>query len=79
MPDEAQLDYAAEQGRCLITFNTAHFTELQVRWLAEGQHHAGIVLSPQISLREFFRRCCALLRLYTPEMLRDQLIWLPRE
>jgi len=78
LPDEAQLQRAADQGRCVITFNARDFRALHVRWLAETRNHAGIVLSAQIPLREFVRRCYALLSSYSPAMLRNQLLWLPR-
>ena len=78
LPDEAQLTWAAEQGRCIITFNVADFSRAHRRWLAEGGHHAGIVACKQIPLRDFLRRCHALLVAYTPATVRDQMLWLPR-
>jgi hypothetical protein len=79
LPDEDQLERAADQGRCIVTFNARHFRALHIRWLAEARDHGGIVVSPQISLREFIRRCTALLNPRSADMLRNQLIWLPRE
>ena len=78
MPDDAQLAWAADQGRCLVPFNIGDFSRLHVRWIEEGRHHAGIVVSPQVPLRECLRRCCLLLNRYSPNMLVDQLLWLPR-
>jgi hypothetical protein len=79
LPDEVQLMRAADQGRCIITFNLRHFRSLHIRWLAEGRTHAGIVVSTQIPLGEFLRRCYVLLSSYTPAMLSNQILWLPRE
>lgn len=76
--DEAQLEWAAAQDGCLVTFNVGHFTLLHEKWLVEGREHTGIVVSAQIPLREFLRRCYILLNSYTPAMLRNQLLWLPR-
>jgi hypothetical protein len=78
LPDEAQLTWAAEQGRCIMTFNVAHFSRAHRRWLEEGGHHAGIVVCQQVPLGEFLRRCHLLLSTYTPDMVRDQRLWLPR-
>ncbi|HUT34072.1 MAG TPA: DUF5615 family PIN-like protein [Planctomycetota bacterium] len=77
LPDEAHVAWAAENGRCIITYNVAHFSRAHYRWLAEGGHHSGIAVCKQIGLREFLRRCHALLRTHTPAMVRDQFLWLP--
>ncbi len=76
--DEAQLEWAASQDGCIVTFNVGHFTRLHKRWLAEGREHAGIVASAQVPLRDFLQRCCILLTCYSPDMLRNQLIWPPK-
>lgn len=78
MADEVHLQRSAEQGRCFVTFNVGDFSPLHVRWLAEGQHHSGIVVSPQIPLSPFLHRCCLFLSTHTPAGLRDQFLWLPR-
>lgn len=78
-PDEDVLQRAADQGRCLITYNAAHFPDIHTRWLAESRHHSGIVLSKQLELRGLLRRLQAFLGSFTPAMLADQMIWLPRE
>ena len=43
--DESQLEWALAQGRVLVTFNVAHFTELHATWLRQGRRHAGIIVS----------------------------------
>jgi hypothetical protein len=78
LPDESQLAWASDQGRCLVTFNVGDYTRLHVRWLLDGLHHAGIVVSNQIHLRAFIRRCWVLLGRYSSDALVDQLIWLPK-
>ncbi|MBM4037382.1 MAG: hypothetical protein FJ290_02610 [Planctomycetes bacterium] len=77
--DEVHLQNAAEQGRCLVTFNVGDFSPLHTRWLAEGRHHSGIVVSPQIALGVFLHRCCLFLSTHAASELRDHLLWLPRE
>jgi hypothetical protein len=44
--DEAQLTFAAAQGRLLLTHNQIHFRRLHHRFLREGRSHSGIVLVP---------------------------------
>lgn len=46
-PDAAQLAYAADVDRVLLTYNRRHFRRLHRDWLAAGREHAGIVLVPQ--------------------------------
>ena len=78
LPDEDVLQCAADQNRCLITYNAAHFPTIHARWLAESRHHAGIVVSKQLPLRVLLCRLQAFLNSFRPTMLADLLIWLPR-
>lgn len=41
--DSAQLDYAAEQSRVLVTFNRDDFQALDALWYADSRQHSGIV------------------------------------
>jgi hypothetical protein len=43
--DEAQLVYAAAEGRAILTFNTKHFVPLHEAWWEAGRSHAGIIVS----------------------------------
>jgi predicted nuclease of predicted toxin-antitoxin system len=47
--DEEQLGYAATQGRCLFSFNVADFAVLAKEWAGAGRHHAGILVTAQVS------------------------------
>jgi hypothetical protein len=44
--DEQQLQFAAEQGRILITRNRGDFEDMTVRFEAEGRLHAGVLVVP---------------------------------
>lgn len=44
--DEEQLDLAARQGRCLVTFNRNDFIELSRMYLDAGRAHSGVVIVP---------------------------------
>jgi type II secretory pathway component PulK len=76
IPDEAQLQFAAAQGRAIVTFNLVEFKQLAVRWLQEGREHWGIIVSPQRSFRETQRRLIRLLNDNEAEDLKNQLRYL---
>ena len=56
--DDAQLAFAASDGRVLVTFNARDFARLHGDWLRAGRSHAGIVVVPQqlYSTGEIVRR-----------------------
>ncbi len=74
--DADQLAYAVHEGRCLFTFNRGDFANLHSQYLADGRHHAGILLSPQVPLGVAVKSLARLLAGRTSEDLRDQLFWL---
>jgi predicted nuclease of predicted toxin-antitoxin system len=77
--DSDHLEYASAQGRAILTFNIRDFVKLHKRWLAEGKHHAGIVVSPEIEMKRFselLRLCLKLLDQALPEELADRLCYL---
>lgn len=47
--DEAQLAYAAQQGRAILTFNFLDFVPIDAAWKAARRQHAGIVVSIEIA------------------------------
>ena len=66
LSDDAQLQYAAEAGRTLVTSNAADFLRLAREWSGLGRPHAGIIVSyRQISRPELGVAMRALLRLLT--------------
>jgi Domain of unknown function (DUF5615) len=75
--DEAQLAYATDHGRALLTFNKVDFLRLDRVWKAAGRPHAGIIVSPQIDdLGELLRRLMWHLDTYAPVGQYDTLLWL---
>ena len=56
--DDAQLGFAASQGRLLLTANVRDFARLHWDWLRQGKAHSGIMLIPQqrYSTGEIVRR-----------------------
>src|SRR5947209_7747019 len=47
--DEEQLEYAAAEGRCILSFNIADFAVLAKDWAKAGRPHAGILVTSQVS------------------------------
>lgn len=59
LADAAVLALAAEQGRCLISYNVRDFVLLHNAYAAEGRPHPGILLGAQRPMGQLLR---ALLR-----------------
>lgn len=79
--DAAQLEFAAQAGRILVSFNAVDYTKLHRAYWEEGKVHAGIILSKQVPLKVLMRRFGPFLQQHTAEDLQGQLFWLqtPRE
>jgi hypothetical protein len=74
--DDQQLEYAASQGRTILTHNQRDFIPLHERWLAEGREHAGVIVSDQIPLGELLRRTFRLLNQVTADEMQNSLRYL---
>jgi hypothetical protein len=74
--DESQLVFAVGEGMVLVTFNVAHFAALHAEWLAQGRHHAGIVVSSQRPIGSLVRRLLHLAATLDAEAMCDRLEFL---
>ena len=74
--DQSQLEWAAAQGRTLITFNVAHFVALHTDWVAQGRSHAGIVVSSQRTIGDLLRRLIHLAETMDVDQMRNRLEFL---
>lgn len=74
--DEDQLEYAAQEGRALFTYNAADYLRLHLDWLQRGKEHHGIVVSDQIAIGETVRRLLNLLNRVTADEMRNEIRWL---
>jgi len=74
--DDSQLEWAAIQGRVLVTFNVAHFAALHAAWNGQGRRHAGIVVSSQRPIGEMLRRLLNLARTLETHAMRNRLEFL---
>ncbi|MGO8689954.1 MAG: DUF5615 family PIN-like protein [Thermoguttaceae bacterium] len=74
--DQSQLEWAAVEGRVLITFNVAHFAELHAIWMRHGRHHAGVVVSSQRPIGDVMRRLLHLANTLDADSMGDRLEFL---
>jgi len=74
--DNDHLAYAAEQGRAVLTFNTAGFELLAAEWFFAGKEHAGIIMSDQIPIGELLRRTERLLQRVSADEMHNSLRYL---
>jgi hypothetical protein len=74
--DEAHLTHAVAQNRVLFSFNRGDFVQLHKVYLADGRHHAGIIVSDQLETGVLVRRLLKLLDALSLEDMRDRLEFL---
>jgi hypothetical protein len=72
------LDYATSQGRALYSFNIGDYVALHTEYVAQGKHHAGIILAQQrrFSLGEQMRRLLKIVGSKSAEEMQDQVEFL---
>jgi hypothetical protein len=73
LSDQAQLEYAANQGRALVTCNAQDFVPLFLEWWNAGRDHSGIVTSEQLEFGEMLRRLLHFLETITAEGMRNMI------
>ena len=73
LSDQAQLEYAADQGRVLVTCNTQDFVPLYLEWWNAGRHHNGIITSEQLDFGEMLERLLRFLETVTAKEMRDMI------
>jgi hypothetical protein len=71
--DEAQMTFAAREGRVFLTHNIRHFVPIFERWWHAGLSHCGIVVSQQIPLGELQRRMLCLLEILTANEMENNI------
>jgi len=76
--DRDHLELARSQGRVLYSFNISDFQQLHYEYLAQGNPHSGIVLSPQqrYSLGEQMRRLLNIVGRVSAEEMQGSLLFL---
>ena len=74
--DGAQLQFAYNQQRCLMSFNVKDFVMLHNRYVKQGTEHAGIIVSKQLTVGETLRKLLALLQRISAESMKNRLEFL---
>ncbi|MEZ8217686.1 putative nuclease, contains PIN domain, potential toxin-antitoxin system component [Candidatus Fervidibacteria bacterium JGI MDM2 SSWTFF-3-K9] len=77
--DEEQLEFAAQTGRVLLTFDIRDFQELAKRWLQQGREHAGILLCqhlPKQAYGRLLQRLEQVRSILTAEQIHNTVVWL---
>ena len=76
LADEAQLEYAAGEGRAILTFNAKDFIPLAELWYEAGRDHAGIVVSVRLEQGELLRQVLRLLASISAEEMTNAVRYL---
>lgn len=75
--DEAQLAYAAQQGRAILVYNSRDSFPLATEWSNRGRQYAGIIVSVQIiDPGELLRRVMHHLDTTDPAWQVNNILWL---
>jgi len=70
------LEWAAQQGRTIFTFNGGDYAAIHTRWLQQGKHHAGIIVSAQRTRGDLLRRIRQLAAVLDANAMQDRLEYL---
>jgi hypothetical protein len=76
LDDDSQLQYAAKQRRCFVTFNVGEFVVWHGKFVHHGREHSGIIVSPQRPLGQMLREILAFLQTHSTDEVRNQLFFL---
>jgi len=76
--DNEHLDYAAEQGRVLYSFNVGDFNRLHAEYIRQNKTYAGIILAPQqkFSVGEQLRRLLRICNTRSAEQMQNSVEFL---
>jgi Tfp pilus assembly protein PilZ len=76
--DDEQLDWARDNHRVIMSFNTRDFYQLHTQLLEQGLSHAGIILAPQqrYGIGELVRRVLSLMDTFTMEEMQGRVEFL---
>lgn len=74
--DEAQLQFATQNSRVLLTHNIRDFCLLAKQWATHNRSHAGIILAPQVPFSMLLHATIRVLGSHVDQSLDNQVIWL---
>jgi predicted nuclease of predicted toxin-antitoxin system len=64
LPDQWQLEFAAQEDRCMVTKDGRDFRRLNVSFLERNQPHSGILIVPRSLPSEYFSGIAQALQRY---------------
>ena len=62
--DEAQMTFAAENGRAILTYDIKDYPRMATEWSLAGRHHFGVIIARRSSAQDLRQRVLALFELY---------------
>jgi hypothetical protein len=74
--DYKQIDFAASQGRAILTHNIRDFYGIAKEYAKINKFHAGIILSSQLPFKELLKRTLRLLNKHNANDILNHLLWL---
>jgi len=74
--DSEQLSYAAQNQRCLVSFNVKDFVLLHNKYLQNKQGHSGIMVSKQLPVGETIHKLLRVLQLFSHKSIKGQIEFL---
>jgi uncharacterized protein DUF5615 len=74
--DESHLEWAARNGRVMVSFNVRDVAALHAAWLRAGRSHAGVVVSKRRPLGDFIRRLIRLGQTLDGDEMKNRLEFL---
>ncbi len=76
LSDESQLEFAAREGRAILTFDAKDFIPLAELWYEAGRDHAGIIVSVRLEHGELLRQVLKLLAAVSAEEMINSVRYL---
>ena len=75
LSDYWQLEWAANEGRAILTIDAPDFTRLARLWIVQNRTHSGILFVRWMTLGDLIRATSAFLDRYTAEDLDNVTMW----
>jgi predicted nuclease of predicted toxin-antitoxin system len=75
-PDQEHFQFAAGEGRAILTFNIRDFVPIALRAIEDRLKFSGLIVSDQIEFRELLRRTLRLLGSRQSEEIENSIVWL---
>jgi hypothetical protein len=76
LTDREQLEFAAREERCLVTFNVGEFAVWHSRYVTAQKEHFGIIVSPQKPIGRMLRELLLFLGSHSATEIAGQLFFL---